>query len=144
MSQGTQTGALYQPRGVRWGGRWEGGSGGRGHMYIYGGFMLMFWQKTTEVCKAIILQLKNKLKKIKWCQGGKNKQLWKCASDTVIQVLQEEIKQRIREKPILGSFLVTVLPRCWLTAGDITTSIFYKLLTITDFLGADVTTVQNV
>ena len=23
MTQGTQTGALYQPRGVGWGGRWE-------------------------------------------------------------------------------------------------------------------------
>ena len=36
QSQGTQTGALYQPRGVGWGGRWEGGSTGRGHMYTYG------------------------------------------------------------------------------------------------------------
>ena len=26
MSQETQTGALYQPRRVGWGGRWEGGS----------------------------------------------------------------------------------------------------------------------
>ena len=29
-------GALYQPRGVGWGGRWEGGSKGRGHMYPCG------------------------------------------------------------------------------------------------------------
>ena len=38
MSQETQTGSLYQPRGVGvgWGGRWEGGSKGRGYMYIYG------------------------------------------------------------------------------------------------------------
>ena len=36
MSQGTQTGALYQPRGVGWGGRWEGGSRERGHMHTYG------------------------------------------------------------------------------------------------------------
>jgi len=36
MSQGTQTGALYQPRGVRWGERWERVAGGRGHMYTYG------------------------------------------------------------------------------------------------------------
>ena len=28
MAQETQTGALYQPRGVGWGGRWEGGSKG--------------------------------------------------------------------------------------------------------------------
>ena len=36
QSQGTQTGALYQPRGVEWGGRREGGSTGRGHMHTYG------------------------------------------------------------------------------------------------------------
>ena len=34
MAQKTETGALYQPRGVEWGGRWEGGSKGRGYMYI--------------------------------------------------------------------------------------------------------------
>ena len=33
MAQETQTGALYQPRGVGWGGRWDGGS--RGDIYIY-------------------------------------------------------------------------------------------------------------
>ena len=33
---GTQTGALCQPRGVEWGGTWEGGSKGRGYMYTYG------------------------------------------------------------------------------------------------------------
>ena len=32
MAQETQTGALYQPRGVGWGGRWEGGSKGRGYV----------------------------------------------------------------------------------------------------------------
>ena len=35
MAQETQTGALYQPRGVGWGGRWEGGSKGRGYMSAY-------------------------------------------------------------------------------------------------------------
>ena len=35
MAQKTQTGALYQPRGVGWGGRWEGGSKGRGYMYQF-------------------------------------------------------------------------------------------------------------
>ena len=30
MAQKGQTGALYQPRGVGWGGRWEGPSKGRG------------------------------------------------------------------------------------------------------------------
>ena len=33
MAQETQTGALYQPRGMGWGGRWEGVSKGRGYMY---------------------------------------------------------------------------------------------------------------
>ena len=33
---GNSIGALYQPRGVGWGGRQEGGSRGRGYMYIYG------------------------------------------------------------------------------------------------------------
>ena len=36
MAQETQTGALHQPRGVQWGGRWDGGSKGRGYMYTYG------------------------------------------------------------------------------------------------------------
>ena len=30
MAQESQTGVLYQPRGVAWGSRWEGGSKGRG------------------------------------------------------------------------------------------------------------------
>ena len=29
-------GLCNQPRGVGWGGRWEGGSKGRGNMYTYG------------------------------------------------------------------------------------------------------------
>ena len=36
MTQGPQTGALYQPRGPGWGGRQEEGSKGRGYMYTYG------------------------------------------------------------------------------------------------------------
>jgi len=34
MAQETQTGALYQPRGGTWGGRWEGASKGRGYICI--------------------------------------------------------------------------------------------------------------
>ena len=34
MAQETQTEALQQPRGVGWGGRWEGVSKGRG-IYVY-------------------------------------------------------------------------------------------------------------
>ena len=57
MSQETHTGALYQPRGVGWGGRWEGGSRGRGYVYLWL-IHVDIWQKTTKFCKAIILQLK--------------------------------------------------------------------------------------
>ena len=35
VTQETQTGSLYQPRGMEWGGKWEGGSKGRGY-YTYG------------------------------------------------------------------------------------------------------------
>ena len=40
MTQETQTEALCQPRGVGWGGRWEGGSKGRDYMYAYGGSLV--------------------------------------------------------------------------------------------------------
>ena len=36
MAQETQTGALYQSRGVGQGRTWDGGSKGRGYMYTYG------------------------------------------------------------------------------------------------------------
>ena len=49
MSQETQTGALCQPRGVGWGGRWEGSSEGREYMYTYGWFMLRF-----HLVKAVV------------------------------------------------------------------------------------------
>ena len=35
MTQETQS-TVYQPRGVRWGGRWEGGFKEKGYMYPYG------------------------------------------------------------------------------------------------------------
>ena len=63
MTQGTQTRALQQPRGVGWGGRWEGGLRGRGHRVHLWVIHADIWQKTTKFCKAIVLQLKNKLKK---------------------------------------------------------------------------------
>ena len=53
MAQETQTGALYQPRGVQWGGRWEGGSKGRGYMYTYDRFMLRFDRKQQNSVKQL-------------------------------------------------------------------------------------------
>ena len=45
MAQETQTGALNQPRGVRWGERYEGGWKGGGYMYTHGWFKLKFDRK---------------------------------------------------------------------------------------------------
>ena len=53
MAQETQTVALYQPREVGWGGRWEGGSKGRGYMYTYGWFMLRFDRKQQNSVKLL-------------------------------------------------------------------------------------------
>ena len=64
MSQGTWTGALYQPKGVGWEGRWVGSSRGRGHMYTYVWFMLMFDRKQQNYVKQLSFNLKiNKLLK---------------------------------------------------------------------------------
>ena len=53
MSLGTQTEALYQPRGVGWGGWWEGGSRERGHMYTYDWFTLKFDRKEQNSGKQL-------------------------------------------------------------------------------------------
>ena len=66
MAQETQTGALYQPRGVGRGGRWERGSKGRGYMYIYGWFMLRFDRKQQNSVKQLSFNKKYKLKKINY------------------------------------------------------------------------------
>ena len=53
MTQETQRGALYQPRGVGWGDkeRWEGVSKGKAYMYTYGWFMLRFDRKQQNSVK---------------------------------------------------------------------------------------------
>ena len=63
MAQETQTGTLYQPRGVGWGGRREGVSKG---IYVYLWLIhVEVWQKPTQYGKAIIFQLViNKLTKL--------------------------------------------------------------------------------
>ena len=68
MAQETQTGALYQPRGVGWGGRLEGGSKGRGYMYTYERFMLRFDRKYQNSVKQLSFSkklIKGKFKKKK-------------------------------------------------------------------------------
>ena len=63
MAQETQTEALYQPIGVGWGGKWEGGSKGTGYMYTYGWFMLRFNRKQQNSVNQLSFNKKNKLKK---------------------------------------------------------------------------------
>ena len=53
MAQETQAGAVYQPRGMGWGGIWEGGSKGRGYMYIYDWFMLRIKRKQQNSVKQL-------------------------------------------------------------------------------------------
>ena len=57
MSQETQTWALYQSRGVGW--ERDGREFKREGIYVYLWLIdVEVYQKTTEFCKAIILQLK--------------------------------------------------------------------------------------
>ena len=46
-------GPLYQPRGVGWGGRWEGISKGRRYIYTYGWFLLRFDRKQQNSVKQV-------------------------------------------------------------------------------------------
>ena len=64
MAQETQTAALYQSRGVGWGRRWEGGSKGRGYMYIYDWIILRFDRKQQNSVKQLSSNKKINLKKI--------------------------------------------------------------------------------
>ena len=65
MAQETHTGALHQPRGVGWAGRWEGGSKGRVYLYTYDWFMLRFDRKQQNSVKQ--------LSSIKFLNGKKKK-----------------------------------------------------------------------
>ena len=53
MAQETQIGALYQPRGVGWGGREEEASRGRAYMYPYDLSMLKFVRKQQNPVKQL-------------------------------------------------------------------------------------------
>ena len=62
MALETQTGALHQPRGVGWGGTWEGVSKGRGYKYTYGLFMVRFDRKQQNSIKKLSFKKINFLK----------------------------------------------------------------------------------
>ena len=64
MAQEAPIGALYQPRGLGWGGRWEGVSKGRGYMHTYGWFMLRFDRKQNKLKRTNLDKGKSKKEKI--------------------------------------------------------------------------------
>ena len=56
MRQVLGAGALGRPRGMGWGGRWEGGPGGGTHVNPWL-IHVTVWQKPLQYCKVISLQL---------------------------------------------------------------------------------------
>ena len=68
MRQVLGAGALGRPRGMGWGGRWEGGSGWGTHVHPWL-IHVNVWQKPLQYCKIISLQLI----KIKKKQTNKSK-----------------------------------------------------------------------
>ena len=70
MTQRTQTGALYQPRGVEWGVRWEAGLEGGDTGIPMADSCWMFHRKQ-QFCKTITIQSKiNKMAKKKKKRQG--------------------------------------------------------------------------
>ena len=73
----TSAGALGRPRGMGWGGRWEGGSGRGIHVNPWL-IHVNVWQKPLQYCKVISLQLikingKKINKEVKKCKAKKKK-----------------------------------------------------------------------
>ena len=64
VTQGAQPSALWQPRGVGWGGKSGGGSGERGHIGICGLFMLLYGRSQHNIEKQLSAN-KNKFLKRK-------------------------------------------------------------------------------
>ena len=61
MRQVLRPGAMGRPRGIRWRGRWEGGSGWGIHVYPWL-IHINVWQKPLQYCKVMSLQLIKKKK----------------------------------------------------------------------------------
>ena len=59
IAQRVQCGALWQPKGMGWGGKGEGVSRGRGHVYNYGWFMLMYGRNQHKKVSQVLCK-KNK------------------------------------------------------------------------------------
>ena len=112
MAQETQTGALYQPRVVGWGVRWEGGSKGRGYMYTYGWFMLTFDRKQQNSVKQLSFNKKLKKRKPEGVRG-------KPISDSTQLLINPS--DQIRSEQLLSRVWLFATP--WIAARQASLSI---------------------
>ena len=92
MRQALGPGALGRPRGIRWRGRWEGGSGWGIHVNPWL-IHVNVWQKPLQYCKVISLQL------IKI--NGKKKDKFIAMNTRV------EVPQKIKNRTIIWSSYFT-------------------------------------
>ena len=53
MMLGDQPGALREPRGVGWGGKWEEGLREKQHMFTYGCFLLLYGRSQGNIVKQL-------------------------------------------------------------------------------------------
>ena len=88
MRQVLRAGALGRPRGMGWGGRWEGGSGWGTHVNPWL-IHVNVWQKPLQYCKEISLQLikinvkKNKKQRHPFANKGPSSQSYGFSSSHV-------------------------------------------------------------
>ena len=79
MRQVLRPGALGRPRGMGWGGRWEGGSGWGTHVDPWL-IHVNVWQKPLQYCKVISLQI-IKINEKNW---------WKCKKKKIYGIQQKQ------------------------------------------------------
>ena len=87
-----KVGALGQPRGTGWGGRWHRFSMGGTHVYPWL-IHVDVWQKPSQYCKVIILQVKEINKKINLliCKKRKKPATWiKNGQMTIIDIFPKK------------------------------------------------------
>ena len=92
MRQVLGAGALGCPRGMGWGGRWEGGSGWGTHVNPWL-IHVNVWQKPLQYCKVIGLQL------IRINEKKKKKVLMLCPDPEIKLPRDEEVSRSVVKDP---------------------------------------------
>ena len=93
MTQGTQTGALWQSRKVVGGGGWERGWGGREHECAYGWFLLMYDRKPQNC----VINLQQKINK----QNGKKNSIY--FSNNILSIFQDSTEDPTLQLVVMSS-----------------------------------------